>query len=158
MKTYDLNFNVGYSMTMEQNPKEMFPARIPGAVQLDYAAYKGWGPFYQGVNFKDYAWMEDVYWYYHAPLNFTLEAGQSAQVWFKGIDYKYRISVNGEVLCENEGMFSHVSVDVSRFAGKTGDLEVMIYPIPKADDSNTRSQAAKSCKSAACYGWDWCYS
>lgn len=155
MKTYDLNFNVGYSMTMEQNPKEMFPARIPGAVQLDYAAYKGWGPFYQGVNFKDYAWMEDVYWYYHAPLNFTLEAGQSAQVWFKGIDYKYRISVNGEVLCENEGMFSHVSVDVSRFAGKTGDLEVMIYPIPKADDSNTRSQAAKSCKSAACYGWDW---
>ena len=28
-------------------------------------------------------------------------------------------------------------------------------PAPKADDSQTRSQARKSCKSAACYGGDW---
>ncbi|MBQ8039571.1 MAG: hypothetical protein IJ274_06845, partial [Lachnospiraceae bacterium] len=67
MKAYDLNWTVGYSLNSEQEPEEMFPAKVPGAAQLDYAAYKGWEPFYQGVNFKDYVWMEDVYWVYRAP-------------------------------------------------------------------------------------------
>ena len=155
MKTYELLWKVGYSHTAEKEPEELFSAKVPGAVQLDYAEYKGWEPFYIGVNYKDYEWMEDVYWYYHAPLDFTLKPGQSARVLFKGIDYQYRISVNGEVLCEDEGMFSPVFVDVSKFADTAADLEVMIYPAPKADDTATRSQARKSCKAAACYGWDW---
>ena len=155
MKTYDFNWTIGYTKDINEDPREMFPAKVPGAAQLDYAAYQGWGPFYQGVNFKDYVWMEDVYWIYRAPLSFILKPGQSATVLFKGIDYRYRISVNGEMLCQDEGMFSHVSVDVTKFAGKEAVLEVLIYPSPKADDSNTRSQARKSCKSAACYGWDW---
>lgn len=155
MKVYDLDWTVGYSANSEQEPEEMFPAKVPGAAQLDYAAYQGWEPFYQGVNFKDYVWMENVYWVYRAPLSFTLKSGQSATVLFKGIDYRYRISVNGEILRQDEGMFSYVSVDVTKYAGKEAVLEVLIYPSPKADDSNTRSQARKSCKSAACYGWDW---
>lgn len=154
-KKYELAFTVGYTMTADEQPKEIFPAKVPGAVQLDYAAYKGWKPFYMGTHYRDYAWMEDVYWHYHTSLSFTLDQGQTAQVLLKGIDYQYKILIDSELLFEGEGMFSPVYLDVTGFAGKEADLEVLICPSPKADDSGTRSQAAKSCKAAACYGWDW---
>lgn len=155
MKTYTLDWTVGFTTSPNTYPQEMYPAKVPGAVQLDYAAAKGWEPFYINANFKDYDWMEDVYWLYTAPIDFTLEHGQIACLHFSGIDYKYQIRIGGQVLCEGEGMFSPVSVDVTAYTGKKEILEVLIYPSPKADDSNTRTQVIKSCKSAACYGWDW---
>ena len=155
MQTYKLNWTLGYTTVLNEMPQEVFPAKVPGAAQLDYAAYKGWEPYYYGVNFKDYAWMEDVYWHYSAPLDFTLTSGQTASVLFNGIDYKYRISVNEDILCEGEGMFSPVCIDVTAYAKTDATLKVLIFPSPKADDSGTRSEARMSCKSAACYGWDW---
>lgn len=155
MQTYNLNWTIGYTASADQIPTETYPAKVPGATQLDYATYKGWEPFYKGINFKDYAWMEDVYWHYSAPLDFTLTSGQTASVLFKGIDYKYRISVSGKVLCEGEGMFSPVTIDVTGYSDIPSTLDVLIFPSPKADDSGTRSEARMSCKSAACYGWDW---
>lgn len=155
MQTYELNWTLGYTTSLNEIPAETFPAKVPGAAQLDYAAYKGWEPYYQGVNFKDYAWMENVYWHYTAPLDFSLTPGQTASVLFKGIDYKYEISVNDELLCAGEGMFSPVTVDVTGYADAAATLKVIIFPSPKADDSGTRSEARMSCKSAACYGWDW---
>ena len=155
MQSYKLNWILGYTNSCNESPKETFPAKVPGSVQQDYAAYKGWPPYYYGDNFKDYGWMEDVYWHYCAPLDFSLQPGQCASLLFKGIDYKYQISVNEDILYEGEGMFSHVSVDVTAYAGKKSTLKVLIYPVPKADNSGTRTEARLSCKSAACYGWDW---
>ena len=153
MEKKTLNWKVGYSSCEREQPKELYPAVVPGSVQMDYARHAGWDPFYKGVNYKDYGWMEDVYWHYSAPLDFALEPGQTAAVLFKGIDYRYRISADEEVLTEGEGMFSHVRCDVTKHAGKT--LRVLIWPAPKCDDSGTRDQQRYSCKSAACYGWDW---
>ncbi len=155
MKTYSLNWSVGYTASPDIYPEEMFPAKVPGSVQTDYAAYKNWEPYYKDANFYDYARFEDVYWLYTAPLTFTLLPGQKATLRFSGIDYKYQIRVDNDILCEGEGMFAPVSVDVTAYAGKNATLEVCIFPAPKADDSNTRTQVIKSCKAAACYGWDW---
>ena len=155
MEKLSLSWELGYSDSAEQIPKEWITATVPGAVQQDYARAHNWEPFYKGVNFKDYAWMEDVYWLYRAPLRFCLEEEQQAALVFHGIDYKYAIRVDGEVLCQGEGMFRTIRCDVTRFAGKEAQLEVLIWPAPKATDKNNRSQARRSCKAAACYGWDW---
>lgn len=155
MQTRKLNWTLGYTTGLNESPKEFFPARVPGNVQLDYAAYKNWEPYYYGTNYKDYAWMENVYWHYTAPLDFTLMPGQSAVVRFDGIDYQYQILVNDEVLYQGEGMFSPVCIDVTPYAGSNALLKVCIFPSPKADTSGTRSEARLSCKPAACYGWDW---
>lgn len=148
-----LNWMLGYTETAAAVPAETFPAAVPGGAQTDYAKAKNMPPFYFGVNFRDWAWMEDVYWHYTAPLDFALSEGQTAELVFKGIDYQYRITVDDDLLCEGEGMFSTVRCDVTKYAGKT--VEVLIYPCPKADDSGDRNQARMSCKAAACYEWDW---
>jgi len=148
-----LNWMVGHSSCEKERPAELFPAAVPGAAQMDYARQAGWPAFYEGLNYKDYGWMEDVFWHYEAPLDFDLEQGQTAAVLFKGIDYRYRISADQEVLAEGEGMFSYVRCDVTRHAGKM--LHVLLWPVPKCDDSGTRDQQRYSCKAGACYGWDW---
>ena len=150
-----LKWTVGYSETASATPEELYPATVPGAVQTDYAKAKGWDPFYKGTNFRDYKWMENVYWHYYTNLSFTLAENEIATLVFKGIDYKYRILANGKTLTEGEGMFSHVKIDVTEFSGIDTALEVLIFPAPKCDDSDCRDQARKSVKSCACYGWDW---
>ncbi len=151
----EFEWQVGFCDGPDQIPAESFPAVVPGAVQLDWAQYKDLPPYWEGVNFRDYHWMEDKFWVYRAPLSFELAPGQRAWLCFEGIDYRYRIRVGEETLLEREGMFSPVRLDVTRFAGQDCELEVRIAPAPKADDSDSRDQARESCKAAACYGWDW---
>ncbi len=154
MKT-NLTWQVGYSKTYEGEPAEWYPATVPGAVQLDYAKAHGWEPFYKGTNIYDYKWMEDVYWRYRAPLDFSLARDEIATLVFHGIDYRYEIYADGDLLSKGEGMFSTVRCDVTAYADKKATLEVLLYPAPKCDDSDCRDQARKSAKACACYGWDW---
>lgn len=153
MKELYLNWTVGFTRDAAAAPEEFYPAQVPGAVQVDYARAHNWPSLVEGVNFKAYKWMEDVYWLYRAPLEFEAGADEIATLRFKGIDYRYQIRVEDHVLAEDEGMFSWIDCDVTGFNGKT--LEVLIWPSPKEDDSDTRTQARRSCKAAACYGWDW---
>lgn len=159
MKKEALNWRLGYSNDESTLPQEYIPANVPGAVQLDYGNAHGYPLYYQGLNFKNYKWMEDVYWFYETPLSFSADDTDKVYLCFKGIDYKYRISIDGEILKEDEGMFSRLKFDITRFAGKGHTLTVMLYPVPKAELSGyrwrERNQARYSTKSCACYGWDW---
>ena len=152
-----LNWSVGYTKDPGKLPEEMYPAVVPGAVQADYARAKELPPVQFGNNFMDYAWMEDLYWLYQAELDFSLAADQAAALVFKGIDYRYEIRIDGEVLKAGEGMFTPVEVDVSGYAGKAHTLQVLLFPVPKdpTGKADTRDEARRSCKPAACYGWDW---
>lgn len=149
------SWQLGYSQTRTEEPAEWYPARVPGSVQQDYAAAKGWPPFYQGTEYTRYAFAEDVWWHYKTPLFFECDAKERAFLHFEGIDYRYTIQLNGEVLCRGEGMFTPVELEVTPYAGKPATLEVILDPAPKADSTNSRSQARYSCKPPACYGWDW---
>ena len=149
------DWKLGYSKDHGSAPEEWVPAAVPGAVQLDYGRAHDYKPYYVGRNFEQYHWMEDVFWHYEAPLSFTLKPEEKAWLVFKAIDYKYAISIDDTVLLDDEGMFSEIRLDVTRFAGESHTLQVLLYPVPKADDSDCRDQARTSVKSAACYGWDW---
>jgi len=153
-KTY-LNWSVGHSDTPDTRPAEFYPAVVPGSVQADYARAKNWPHFKDGLNFRQYKWMEDKYWLYTAPLHFTLGEDEIAAMVFHGIDYAYEIRVGDRLLHKGEGMFKTVRLDVTEFSGKEETLSVLIYPSPKCDDSDCRDQARKSAKACACYGWDW---
>lgn len=149
------NWRLGYSSRREESPAAWYPARVPGSVQQDYAAAMGWPPFYQGVEYARYGFMEGLYWHYCTELTVTAGVTERVFLRFEGIDYQYSIRMAGETLCRGEGMFSPVELDITRYAGRTVLLEVVLDPPPMADASGTRSQARRSCKSAACYGWDW---
>ncbi len=155
MQKKHLSWQVGHMNAADAIPEQWIDAKVPGSVQQDYARANNWPPFYEGVNFKDYGWMEDVYWLYRAPLDIVCKDTERAVLVFLGIDYTYQIRVDGEVLKQGEGMFSSVRVDVTRFAGKNATVEVVIYPAPKHVYTGMRNEASRSCKACACYGWDW---
>lgn len=155
MKKQSFDWKVGFMNDCNALPQEWMPAKVPGAVQLDYGRAHDYKPYYVGRNFEQYHWMEDVFWLYEAPLSFDLREGEKAWLVFKAIDYRYAISVDNTLLLNDEGMFSEIRLDVSAFSGGSHILHVMLYPVPKADDSDCRDQARTSVKSAACYGWDW---
>ena len=64
MITSKFEWTVGFMKTAQDLPEEMYPAQVPGAVQMDYAAAKNWPSWNEGTNFRDYAWMEDLFWLY----------------------------------------------------------------------------------------------
>ena len=139
-------------------PTEKIPATVPGACGLDYAKAKGYGPYYFGMNFRDYKWMEDEYFIYSSELDFELSAGEYAYLCLDGVDYEFSVLVDKTEIFRKEGMFSPSRIDVGRFAGKKHSLDVIIFPVPKYDKARrkeTRDEAAACCKSAAQYGWDW---
>ena len=150
-----LNFTLGYSKSRNVAPDNFFTANVPGNVQYDYALANNYPPLAYGLNCRDYKWMEDAFWTYKADLNFTLNKGEKATLCFLGIDYEYEILINGKLIIKDEGMFAPIYIDVTKYAGKPSILEVVIYPVPKCDDSNCRDQARKSFKPCVCYGWDY---
>lgn len=155
MITKEFNWTVGYTEDPSIPPQEMVPAAVPGSAQLDYAEAKQLPLYLQDDNCRLYSWMEDVFWVYRTTLDFSLSDHQVATLVLSGVDYQCEVRIDGQVIAENEGMFTPVACDVSQYAGRPHNLEVVIFPAPKADDSGTRSQASRCCKPAACYGWDW---
>jgi len=155
MKT-QLNWQVGHTADRTQPPTEFVPATVPGAVQLDWARAHGWPQPEYDPDVSKYAWIEDVYWLYRAPLTFDLAAGERLFFVCKGVDYQFEIRLNGEILHEQEGMFTPVELDLTESA-KTGDvLEVLVFPAPKSCATPVdRNQANQSCKPTVSYEWDF---
>lgn len=154
---YSLKFRVGFHSTKENKPKTFIDAQVPGAVQLDYAKAKNLSPYYYADNYKDYEWMEDVYWTYKSEFNYPgLENNKSCWLVAKGIDFKYEIALNGKVVLSGEGMFTPIEINIQKFLKTQNELAVIIYPVPKVQGApKGRRQAAETTKPAVSYGWDW---
>ena len=155
MRTYIPSFKLGFTKDININPDKYINAVVPGAVQLDFLREENYPDYFYGVNFKDYRWMEDVYFIYESDLLIPLNDKEKAVLTFKGIDYRYKILINDILLLEDEGMFSEVKLDITEYCTKEAKLKVILFPIPKEDNSGTRTEGRKSVKSVACYTWDW---
>ncbi len=149
-------WTLSHTPNLSIQPKDMIPATVPGAVQLDYAKALNYAPYTYGMNFKQFDWMEDEYFIYETVLDFTCRDDEHAEVYFGGIDYRYEIYID-EVCCvSGEGMFTPVRLDVTAYRGKKTALKVVIAPIPKYPGApRNRDQAKACCKPASSYGWDW---
>ena len=154
----ELAWKVGFSKGKDIAPAELIPAKVPGAVQLDWAKANDWEDYNYNLNFRDYKWMEDVFWTYQAIIpSQELAEGEVLLLKCGGIDYEYDVRVNGNVLLHQEGMFQKFELDLTAYTSEEMRLEVLIWPIPKdiTGDKDTRDEARQSVKSAAAYEWDW---
>lgn len=158
MKT-TLNWQVGYCNTASSRPEDYFPATVPGAVQLDYAAAYELPDHNYEMNFEQYQWMQEKFWVYKAEFDATNVVNKRLFFVSKGIDYQYDIYINGEHHLSYEGMYREVDLDISEYSGGKINIEIVVYPAPKSNVGDvrpgTRDEANQSTKPAVSYGWDF---
>lgn len=136
---------------------EWRPATVPGAVQLDMSRGTEYeNPFY-GENWQGYRWMETEHFLYRATFaDPRTEAGQVCRFVCGGIDYRFEITLNGNLLLSQEGMFKPVDLVLNEYLVGENTLEVLIFPSPTGGFTEPdRRQASRSVKPAVSYSWDW---
>ncbi len=148
----------GSLLGADLNEIESFPAEVPSNIQRDFAAHKGW---LDTLQFADNAKKLDAYrnnfWKYTTKLEYTAEADEKVFFVAEGVDYEFKILLDGNELLHQEGMYTPVELDLTDKASHGSTLEILIYPHPCAPDSvpDTRDEARESCKPPVTYGWDW---
>lgn len=152
-----LQWELGYKSKSGTDKVVWIPSTVPGAVQLDIGKAESYGLWYYAENWKDYLWMEDQYFTYKTTFKKpNIKANEQVFFFSKGIDYTFEISLNGEKLLKQEGMFTHIKLNLTKKLKDRNELTVLIYPIPKSVPSPAdRSQANGVAKPAVSYGWDW---
>ena len=147
-KPITTDWTVGYSDSKDEIPDEFYKAVIPGSVLLDYMNAKNDPPFYFDENFKKYEFLEDKFWRYQTQFKKPeIPKGQHLYFISKGIDYEFEILMNGKSIHYQEGMFTPVNLVLDGYLSANNELEVIIYPIPKAPaQPKTRRQAKNSVK------------
>ncbi len=150
-------WTIGYAANINESPINWYSATVPGAVQLDLAKALQYGDYFYAENWKDYGWMEDHFFTYRTIFSKPiLTENQKCFFISKGIDYEFEITLNGEKLLYQEGMFTPVKLDLTSKLKTQNELFVKIFPIPKLHKQPAdRTQAAQSVKPALSYGWDW---
>jgi len=152
----NLQWILGHSSSPDIYPKEMVDANVPGNANLDWAIATDMPDWKYGINFKQYRWMEDCWWLYEAKIpSISINSNETLFFISEGIDYQYRILLDGKIIFENEGMFSQVMEPL--YAGKNSLLQIWIAPVPKdpLGEKDTNREASQTCKPAVSYGWDW---
>ena len=152
---YALTWEVGYSETYIGQPGQWVAAKIPGAVQLDYAKALEYGPYIWAENCKDYAWMEDKYFTYRTSFK-KPSSGKKNRVFFvsQGIDYQFDIFLNGNKIFYQEGMFTPIELDLTDHLENDNTLDIKIYPPPEMLGF-AAAHPAHTAKPAVSWGWDW---
>jgi len=152
-----LHWQLGYNPDPETETIKWIPATVPGAVQLDIAKAEHYGLWYYAGNWKDYLWMEDRSFTYRTSFKKPdKKSGEHVFFVSEGIDYAFEISMNGDKLLRQEGMFTPVKIDITNYLKPENEISIKIDPIPKSKPLPVdRSQADHSVKPAVSYGWDW---
>ncbi len=161
---YDTEWQIGYHNTEKEQPVQWYPSVIPGAVQLDIMKAENYKqPWWYADNVRQFDWMENVWFTYKTEFKRPVLRKDERLFFFsKGIDYRFKIMLNGETLCEQEGMFTYVDIDLTGHLKNMNDLCVVLYPVPKIaiktnpdNAEEYRRNARESAKPAVSYGWDW---
>lgn len=146
----------GRSCAPERNA--WFPAKVPSNIQKDYAIANGFADWQYADNYKQFIPLEDDHWEYRTQLNYDKKNGERVFLVSEGINYKYDVLLNEDVIFSYEGMFRGFEIDLTdKLTGKGDVLTVHIYPHPKSSrgEAGTRDEANESCNPPVYYGWDW---
>jgi beta-mannosidase len=136
--------------------RDWMPARVPGAVQLDWARARQLPDLDYGQNVTAYAGLEDFHWLYRTNVPAVrLRAHERLALTGSGIDHHAEIRIGGQHVATHTGINRPIDLDLTGIAAGT-PLEILIHPAPKvAGAPADRSQAAHTTKAAVSYGWDW---
>jgi len=152
-----LSWELRYTKVTTGSEINWTEATVPGAVQIDISKAEKYGPYYYAENWSDYIWMEDQDFTYRSTFEKpALSDDQGVFFISKGIDYEFKISLNGNELLHQEGMFTPVRLDITKFLKQNNELYIKIFRIPKSQlETADKTQADQSAKPAVSYGWDW---
>lgn len=156
-----LKWEIAYHEKEESASRKWMPATVPGAVQLDVMKSENYKqPYWYGDNVKQFDWMEDYFFTYKTSFKKpVLESDQRVYFHSKGIDYQFKIFLNGVNIYNQEGMFTYVDIDLTDKLKDQNELRIVLMPIPRtqkvAGNDNYRQNARESVKPAVSYGWDW---
>ncbi len=135
----------------EWNNSKIYPAKVPGNVQLDLiAAGVIPDPFY-GKNSEQCQWVSDKCWIYK--INFKIPPsmkGKDIFLKFKRTDYIARFFLNDHFLGRHIGMFSPSIYNINKFIKNESENQEL-YVLLKGSPRN-RNRALK-CQMS--YGWDF---
>lgn len=134
-----------------------FPATVPGNIQKDYAVANDFADVQFADNYKQFLPLENDHWEYRTELKLDRQPGEKVFFVTKGIQYRYDVLLNGELLFSYEGMFGGNEVELTdKLTGKDL-LTVHIHPHPKSKrgKAGSRDEANESCNPPVYYGWDW---
>ena len=90
-----------------------FPATVPGNIQKDYAVANDFADVQFADNYKQFLPLEDDHWEYRTELNYEKKNGERVFFVTEGIQYRYDILLNGEVLLSYEGLFRGNEVELT---------------------------------------------
>ena len=113
---------------------------------------------YQGLNTQKVAWMANKTWVYRREIMVpNVDADSETVLKFKGIDYSFRIDVDGEERIRKDGMFSHTEVPLTP---GPHTVEVWIFPPTFVIECIAGHNAGKiplnhGLKARFSKGWDW---
>lgn len=159
----ELNWQIGYHKTENSDPEKWMPASIPGAVQLDVMKAENYKqPFWFGNNVQQFDWMESYYFTCRSCFKKPqLSSNQRLFFHSKGIDYSFKIIINGILVKEQEGMFTYVDLDLTDYLKEENEIKIVLMPVPttgvtyRKRTETYRQNARESAKPAVSYGWDW---
>lgn len=154
---HPLVFELGWHRERAAEPETWIPARVPGAVQLDWARAQGWPDWWFGDEWKRYRWMEDVHWTYRARFDAPpTPADAVVHLWLGGIDHSADVFLNGAKIAERTGMQTPVDVPLPSLHPRDNELQVRMRPAPKSCATpENRVQANATTKAAVSYFWDF---
>lgn len=129
--------------------REWRAGRVPGCVQSS-----AWGvphaELFRGTTVKEVQWMDQVAWIYRARVNVPAPAvDETVQLCFAGLDFRYRIYLDGALCREGAGLFTPVAVDLGGSAGREVCVEVLLLPPPRS------AEASETTKSRFSHGSDF---
>jgi len=149
----DLSWKVGPIGSHDAEPDTWIDAQVPGAVQLDWARHEGWGEPLWLEETERFDWMAKSYWVYRSQVDLpTLDPGERLTFCCGGVDYFYRVYVNGQERLRQEGMHRPFELDLTSLAGTGVTTEVRVWPV--FGDERPRPPHL-SCKPPVAHGWDF---
>ncbi len=134
------------------------PATVPGCVIQDLLDNNVIEDPYYEQNSLRCEWVENRWWVYQTA--FILDEacrGQDIALVFEGVDYRCHIFLNGEKLCEHEGMFQPIRLDIAPKArwDRPNDLEVVLESPPDEMGQIGRTSQVRTQTSRFGYKWDY---
>ncbi|MBI2516327.1 MAG: hypothetical protein HYV95_05370 [Opitutae bacterium] len=136
--------------------QDWIPAKVPGAVQIDWARAHGLPDYNYGQNVRAYDGLEDSHWLYRTSIpQVTRQPGERLFLVCDSVDFECEIRIGGAPVLYHRGMQIPFEYEVSAHAPGTM-VEILLFPAPKRHAGPAdRTQASHVTKPAMSYGWDW---
>ena len=145
---------------IHQGVTGIIDAKVPGSIYDDLLRAGIIEDPYFEMNSLKCEWVSNRWWTYQTSFSLSEDLkGSRIRLYFGGIDYKARIFVNDRFICEHEGMYEPVFVEMgefARFGDEVNTVRVIIESAPDEMGQIGFTSRTFTQKARFTYKWDFC--